>query len=89
MKEITDDIEHRVKKIITTRLNTRGDIGKISKYTPLIGKGLGLDSVSVLELLAGLEEEFNIIFDDSELNIEFFENVGSLTNYINKKLGHV
>jgi acyl carrier protein len=82
------DIEDRVKKVITERLKLNVNAEEISNNTPLIGKGLGLDSVGVLELVVGLEQEFDIMFDDSEMNIELFENIGSLTNYINKKLNH-
>ncbi len=62
----------------------------LGKYrdTPLIGKGLGLDSVSVLGLVVGLEEEFNIFLEDSELSIELFKNIGSLCDYISEKLKH-
>jgi acyl carrier protein len=80
------NIEDRVKKVITERLKLKLNEGEISKNTPLIGKGLGLDSVGVLELVVGLEQEFNIMFDDSEMNIELFENIGSVTNYIKGKL---
>lgn len=88
MNEKASNIENRVKKVIAERLKLNVNKGEISKDTPLIGKGLSLDSVGVLELLVGLEQEFNILFDDSEMNIELFENIGSLTNYINKKLNH-
>ncbi|OQZ03203.1 MAG: hypothetical protein B6D35_00105 [Candidatus Brocadia sp. UTAMX2] len=81
-------IDNRVKKVIIERLKPNINVAEISKNTPLIGKGLGLDSVGVLELVVGLEQEFSIMFDDSEMNIELFENIGSLTNYINKKLNY-
>ena len=79
------NIEDRVKKVITERLKLNVNAREISKNTPLIGKGLGLDSIGVLELVVGLEQEFDIMFDDSEMNIELFENIGSLTNYIKEK----
>jgi acyl carrier protein len=82
------EIENRIKNVIKKRLKLKVNMQKLSKDTPLIGKGLGLDSVGVLELVVGLEEEFNIMFEDSELRIELFENIGSLTNYINEKLTH-
>lgn len=80
------NVEEKVKKVITDRLKLNVNTEKISKETPLIGKGLGLDSVGVLELVVGLEQEFDIMFDDSEMNIELFENIGSLTNYVSSKL---
>lgn len=81
-------VEDKVKKVITERLKLNVNTERISKDTPLIGKGLGLDSVGVLELVVGLEQEFDIMFDDSEMNIELFENIGSLTNYVSSKLVH-
>ena len=83
------EIENRIKTVIKKRLKLKVKMGELSKDTPLIGKGLGLDSIGVLELVVGLEEEFNIMFEDSELNIELFRNIGSLTDYINKKLAEL
>ena len=34
--------------------------------TPLLKDGLGLDSLDCVELTLGMEEEFGLVFDDSE-----------------------
>jgi acyl carrier protein len=34
--------------------------------TPLLNGGLGLDSLDCVELTLGMEEEFGLVFDDSE-----------------------
>jgi len=34
--------------------------------TPLLKDGLGLDSLDCVELMLGMEEEFGLVFDDSE-----------------------
>lgn len=81
---IINTTEDRVKKVIAERLTK--DIKRISLDTSLLGKGLGLDSIGILELVVGLEQEFDISFDDTELNIELFENIGSLVKHIDKKL---
>lgn len=86
MKEVPKDVVNRLKKVISKKLTLNMGSDEITLNTPLIGKGLGLDSVSILGLVVGLEEEFNVIFDSSELSIELFENIGSLADYINKKL---
>ncbi len=86
MKKSIACIEDRIKKLITKRLRQGVDIRKISRDTSLIGKGLGLDSIALQELVVGLEEEFGIFIDESELRIEFFENIGSLANFISKEL---
>lgn len=87
MEKTLTGVEERIKRVIIDRLK-HPDSGKIERNTPLIGKGLGLDSVGVLELVVGLEEEFKIFFDDSELSIEIFENIGSVAKYISGKLNH-
>ena len=86
MKQSEVNIEDRVKKVILDMVERNLDPEKIVRETPLIGKGLGLDSVDLFDLVVNLEEEFDIFFEGSELGIEIFENIGSLVNYISKKV---
>ncbi|MHA2277081.1 MAG: acyl carrier protein [Candidatus Kariarchaeaceae archaeon] len=86
MKESEMNIEERVKKVILDMVKHRLNPEEIVRETPLIGKGLGLDSVGVFDLVVNLEKEFDIFFEGSELGIEIFENLGSLVNYISEKL---
>jgi len=88
MKQSEVNIEDRVKKVILDLDNVKRSLNPadIVRETPLIGKGLGLDSVGIFKLVVNLEEEFDIVFDESEMSIEIFENIGSLVNYISKKL---
>ena len=86
--ETLTNIEERIKKVITDRLKLCVDVQKISRSTPLIGKGLGLDSIALQELVIGLEGEFNIFIDESKLRIEYFENIGNLARYVSKELSY-
>jgi acyl carrier protein len=86
--ETLTNIEERIKKVITDRLKLCVDVQKISRSTPLIGKGLGLDSIALQELVIGLEVEFNIFIDESKLRIEYFENIGNLAKYVSKELSY-
>jgi acyl carrier protein len=86
--ETLTNIEERIKKVITDRLKLCVDVQKISRSTPLIGKGLGLDSIALQELVIGLEGEFNIFIDESKLRIEYFENIGNLAKYVSKELSY-
>ncbi|MDR4498065.1 MAG: phosphopantetheine-binding protein [Candidatus Scalindua sp.] len=88
MNETRADIEDRVRNVILKRLNLSLDAKKLKRDTPLIGKGLGLDSVRIIELVVGLEEEFKLFFDDSEMSMEIFENIIKLSEYISGKLGN-
>jgi acyl carrier protein len=43
---------------------------------------LALDSMSVLELLMGLEDGIGLDIDPTELDADVFSTVGSLTDYV-------
>lgn len=57
------------------------DKSEITKDTD-IKKDLNADSLTVVELLFALEEEYGIVIDDEE--IESLSTVGSLVEYIER-----
>ena len=58
----------------------------IESETGLLGRGVGLDSVEVLQLVSGLEEAFDLTVDDEELEVEHFRTVGSVARWLEAKL---
>jgi len=59
----------------------------LTEDTPLVGSGIALDSVAVVELLVGLENEFGIeISADELLQNKSFKTVGTLVRFIDFKL---
>ena len=48
----------------------------LTAETPL--REYGLDSLATVELLAVLEQNYNVRFEDDALNLETFENPGRL-----------
>ena len=55
--------------------------------TALVGSGLSLDSVAVLELLVALEKEFGIELSQMDLaETHALRTAGSLTNLVNSKV---
>ncbi|MFI5611157.1 phosphopantetheine-binding protein [Amycolatopsis sp. NPDC051903] len=48
----------------------------LTAETPL--RDYGLDSLATVELLAVLEQTYNVRFEDDALNLETFENPGRL-----------
>jgi len=59
----------------------------LSEETPLVGSGISLDSVAVVELLVGLEKEFQIeIAADELLEHQAFKTVGTLVQFIEARL---
>jgi acyl carrier protein len=49
---------------------------------PLVGEGLGLDSIDILELVVLLEEDYGVKVDNKELGRKVFASLRSLTDYV-------
>ena len=82
-----DSILAKVSGILSEKIVTdTGKEGGLKADTPLLSSGLNLDSVAVLELVVEVENQFGITFDDDDLSVELFRNVGSLTSAVEKKL---
>jgi len=55
--------------------------------TPLIGSGISLDSIAVLELLVGLEREFRIELNPDELvRTGALKTAGTLAQFIDSQV---
>ena len=61
------------------------DATLLNGQTNLLGE-LGLDSVAILRLVLGIEEQFNITIKDSELDSEVFSKMGNLIDIIEGKI---
>lgn len=55
---------------------------EIDAETGLLGEGVGLDSVEVLQLVSAIEERFGLTLEDEELLPEHFRTVGTLVGFI-------
>ena len=55
--------------------------------TPLFGSGLSLDSLTGLELLTGIEQEFGVNIAADDLNLDSLESIATLVAYLSSA-GH-
>lgn len=55
--------------------------------TPLLGRGIGLDSMEALALVTALEEQFSVQIDDDDLTVSLFATLGTLADYVARKRG--
>jgi acyl carrier protein len=85
------DVLDKLKEILRVRL--RFDPQRAAQITlettlpKTVGGSLGLDSLDILELLLGIEEEFKIVIDEREdLTAEFF-SLDSLSRFVLSKAG--
>lgn len=76
-----------VKNVLVTVLGIQDRADTIDAGTQLLGNLPELDSMAVLELIAGLEERFGISVDDDEVTAEVFDTLGTLAALVDEKLG--
>ena len=74
------EIEAAVKRLLVERLDVRPEaLEKVDSATPLVGRGIGLDSVEALTLASEIEGEFDIHFEDHELTADLFSSLVTLS----------
>jgi acyl carrier protein len=52
----------------------------------LLGQGLGVDSIEVLELVGAIEDDFGLTIDDDDLKAEHFETIGTVVTFVMRLL---
>ena len=82
-------IEHRVKQVIIRTLSLEVDADEIDDEDALFGGGLGINSMATIEIIVGLEEEFDIEVPDEELRVELFDSVQTMADYVRAVLQKV
>lgn len=77
----------RLKMILISKLHvSKTTVEQSDPDQPLVGRGIGLDSMETLTLIAGIEEEFGISVPDEDLRISLFKDLRTLGTYIMGKL---
>ncbi len=81
------DIEKKIIQILISDLEIDPAIlSTVDSNTPLLGRGIGLNSVETLTLVAGIEEAFDIQIDDADLTADLFKSLGTLAEFVLQKI---
>lgn len=72
----------KIRRLVVSKFNLDIEPQDISAEQSLIELGVGVDSVSTLEFVMELEEEFGVSIDESEISPEVLETVESLSAFI-------
>ncbi len=78
-------IESRLKNMIVDRLFLKVKPEEIPTGVSLMD-AYGVDSVSLLELVVGLEEAFGIQVEDGDFNLKNFSTVAALRDFVRARL---
>jgi len=79
-----DEIAHRVATILKECLGLVDPLDVIDEGMKLIE--MGVDSIEVLRLVCAMEEEFQIVVDESEETFSCFRSAGSLVTFIERRI---
>ena len=81
------DIQSDIIAILQSTLGVPA--GAIAPHpdTPVLGAIAEMDSMSVVGILASIEEQYGITVDDDEIDADVFATVGSLTAFVESKVG--
>lgn len=79
---MSEDVKNRIKKVLVLNVLKDMSAQDIENDTSLIDLGVGLDSVTTLELVVALEEEFQVTIDEGDITPEILETVDSIAAYL-------
>lgn len=76
-----------VKTVLGRTLQLGDKAKQFDATTGLFGNIPEFDSMAVVTVVAALEERFGFVVEDDEITAEIFETVGSLSRFVDGKLG--
>ena len=79
-------VEAKLKEMIVERLFLSIAAESIETESSLVDT-YGVDSVSLLELVVGLEEAFGIVIEDSDFDVRNFMSVAALRDFVMARVG--
>ena len=82
------ELKEKLRNFILKELCQDGNTKSLADDEQLIEEGI-IDSMSILNLLAYLDENFNITLSEEELNPENFATLQSICDLVEQKLAKI
>jgi acyl carrier protein len=77
----TENIKKRILQVIIRDLELNIDKDKI-EIASRLDELFGMDSIAIVELVVGIEKEFDIKIPSEYLTVEMFQNVSTIAEHI-------
>ena len=77
-----------VRNILAQSLQLGPRADRLNADSPLLGAIPELDSMAVVMILTAMEEHFGFSVDDDEISADTFATLGTLTAFVEQKLGN-
>jgi len=77
----TESIESRILQVILRDLELNINKDKIQS-TSRLDELFGMDSIAIVELVVGIEKDFNIKIPDEYLSVEVFQSIKTIAEHI-------
>lgn len=82
----TTDVVREVTQVLDEVLSLGGRSADYTRETQLLGAVPQFDSMAVVSLITTLEERFDIVIADDEIDSDTFATVGSLADFVRSRL---
>lgn len=80
------NVTQEVLRVLDEVLSLNGRSAAFTRDTPLLGAIPELDSMAVVSLITGLEDQFGLVVDDDDIDGSTFATVGSLADFVSAKI---
>src|SRR5262245_55757394 len=85
--DLRDRIDAAIRRILVDQLGVDAEVvAACDAHTPLLGDGVGLDSLEALAVVTALESAFDVTIDDDVLTPDLFASIDTLAGYVAEKV---
>lgn len=81
---MSENIELQLKEMLIERLFLKLKPEDIEDDKDLMNT-YGIDSVSIMEMVVGLEELYGITFEPGEFKLDYFQSIKSMADFVRSK----